>query len=129
VTTAGTSCDPAEEARSAAAVLLEDRSNRLARALRRFAAAGPIAVVCCPDHAFDAEVATAAVLKVGGSSHRMDPTEVVPEVQAAPPRIVLACAEGAGAWRRAGLAGLMIADAPNELWWKVLEARESPACL
>ena len=106
--------------------LLEDRSNRLARALQRFAAAGPIAVVCCPDHAFDAEVATAAAGKIGASSQRMDPADLAPAPHVVPARIVLACAEGAGAWRRAGLAGVVIADAPHELWWKVLEARERP---
>lgn len=118
-----------ERTHSASERLLERRSNRLARALRRIAVGGRIAVVCCPSHLFDAEVATAAILKIGAKPQRMDPIDVVVGDQIELPRIVLACAEGAAAWRRAGLAGIMIADAPNELWWKALEARESPGQL
>lgn len=120
-----TGTPPVERARPASDRLLDRRSNRLARALLKLAASGRIAVVCCPKHAFDADVASAAALKIGVDPQRVDPIDLT-EGQVEPPHIVLACAEGARAWRGAGLTGLLIADGPNELWWKALEARESP---
>jgi hypothetical protein len=105
--------------------LLEHRSDRLASALRRLLVSGRVAVVCCPDHAFDADVATRAALKIGADPQRMDPADLATRGPVEPPAVVLACAEGAGAWRDAGLTGRVIADAPNAIWWKVLEARAS----
>lgn len=110
----------------------ERRSNRLCRALQRIGL-GPadrVAVLCCGDHAADADTAVLAVHKAGASALVLgvrDREGVEARTRAAGVRYVLACADGAELWSRCSYPAIVVADAPGTYWWPAIENRESDA--
>ena len=104
---------------------LDRRSNRLARALVALGVApgDRVDVVCCDVHAPDLLVGHLAATKAGAT------TAVLPLDQAAGAggSVVLACAEGVGACRAAGVRSTIVGDATGVIWWKALELRQSAA--
>jgi acyl-CoA synthetase (AMP-forming)/AMP-acid ligase II len=104
---------------------LDRRSNRLARALVDLGVApgDTVAVVCCDAHAPDLLVAHLAAVKTGAVTTVL-PLDLAGGARAS---VVLACAEGVGACRAAGVRGLVVGDAMGVVWWKALELRQSAA--
>ena len=104
---------------------LDRRSNRLARALVDLGVAPgeKVAVVCCDRHAPDLLVAHLAANKAGAIINVL-PFDLVGDADAA---VVLACAEGVGACRAAGVRAPIVGDATGVVWWKALELRQSAA--
>ena len=104
---------------------LDRRSNRLARALVDLGVApgDRVTVVCCDTHAPDLLVGHLAAAKAGAT------TTVLPldRAAAAGPSVVLACAEGVGACRAAGVRATIVGDGPGVVWWKALELRQPAA--
>jgi acyl-CoA synthetase (AMP-forming)/AMP-acid ligase II len=108
---------------------LDRRSNRLARALLRLGVqpGERIAVVTCDAHAPDAVVGMLATTRADAAPLPLapDPTALA----GVDGRVVLACAEGVAACRRAGVRGVLVGDGEGVEWWKALELRSSAAPL
>lgn len=104
---------------------LDRRSNRLARALVGLGVTpgDEVAVVCCDIHAPDLLVAHLAATKAGAITTVL-PLDLAGETGAP---VVLACAEGVGACRAAGVRAMVVGDATGVVWWKALELRQSAA--
>jgi acyl-CoA synthetase (AMP-forming)/AMP-acid ligase II len=109
--------------------LVDRRSNRLARAIRRLGVleGEAVAVVVC-DEAEQA-VATAGATKAGARV-LVVPCDTPAEDFAAlhrreDVRAVVACAEGVEVWRSARVGGLILGDGEGVPWWKLAELRES----
>lgn len=110
----------------------ERRSNRLCRALQRIGLrpADSVAVLCCEDHAADADTAVLAARKAGASTLVLGVRErggLEARTRAAGVRFVLACPEGAELWSSCSYPAIVVADAPGTYWWPAIENRESDA--
>ena len=113
-------------------VIEERRSNRLARALARLGIEprARVALVCCDDHAVERDVGWLALRKLGAGAVVI-PVDASPAAlrrlpAAARTLVVLACAHGVAAWQAARLPGVIVGDDVGVLWWRALEAHESP---
>lgn len=109
---------------------IDERSDRLARALRRIGLVpgNKIAIVCCDLHSEDARAAVYAATKNQSRYVEIqtdaDLDELCAVFEQEPIRFILACAEGADLWNKHSLPGVLIADAPGGYWWRALELRE-----
>ena len=109
--------------------LVDRRSNRLARAVRRLGVleGDAVAVVVCDTG--ERNVAVAAVRKVGARVVAIPcdtlPDEFARRYRAEGVKAVVACAEGVELWRAARVGGLILGDGEGVPWWKVAELRES----
>lgn len=109
--------------------LVDRRSNRLARAVRRLGVleGETVAVVVCDDA--EREVATTGARKAGARVVVV-PCDTAPEAfaeryRAEQVRAVVACADGVVLWRAARVGGLILGDGEGVPWWKLAELRES----
>jgi hypothetical protein len=109
---------------------LEQRSNRLARALRRMGVkeGQTAAVVMCNDTW--RLVALAAISKLGMTpvdySCRISPVEYAISYRASGAVVTLACRDGSQMWLASGVGGLILGNGEGVRWWKLAELRESP---
>ena len=110
---------------------LERRSNRLARGLGSLGVlpGDVIVVLCCDHHRSDRAVGYLAAQKVGAEPVVLPLLPSPPlrdQLLARSPRLILACSEGVGAWRKTGVSCRVVGDEPGVTWWKLLELRHSP---
>lgn len=109
--------------------LVDRRSNRLARAVRRLGVVEgeAVAVVVCD--ADEREVATAAAAKAGARvvvvACDTPPAEFAAQHRREEVKAVVACADGVELWRAARVGGLILGDGEGVPWWKLAELRES----
>jgi len=109
--------------------LLDQRGDRLARALRRHGVRPEdlvLVVVCNPG---ERRVALVGAAKAG-ARHLQLPCDMTPEAFAAAhrraaPAATIACAEGVELWHAAGCHGTILGDGPGVTWWRLAELRES----
>jgi hypothetical protein len=90
-----------------------------------------ILVLCCDHHALDREVGVLAGASLGAETSAIRPDRwdgdslrklVLPDSL-----LVLACHEGTLAWKKTGIRGKLIGDAPGVMWWRLLESRQRTA--
>jgi hypothetical protein len=114
--------------------ILERRSNRLARALRRLGVttgATVHALLDDPD-GIDGQVALVAARKIGAEiSMRAVPSEEGKAIAVAttlPVKtldVIIASEAGVRALQAANVCGVILGDGPGVRWWRAAEARES----
>lgn len=109
--------------------LVDRRSNRLARAVRRLGVleGETVAVVVCDDD--ERSVAVAAAQKAGARvvviSCATQPEQFAARYRAELVKAVIACEEGVEVWRASRVGGLILGDGEGVPWWKLAELRES----
>jgi hypothetical protein len=89
-----------------------------------------VVVLCCDRHRTDRLVGYLGSEKAGAVPivlPILPADELRGQLRRRPPSRILACAEGVAAWRRTGVGCRVVGDAPDVTWWKLLEARHSPA--
>jgi hypothetical protein len=114
-----------------------DRATCLAAALRRLGigAGSPLAVLVCPDHAADHEVACAAAAIIGAHTTALHAGASVEQLRASLTEhrggVLLACGEGVERWQETGVPLRVVGEgaAPGVLWWRLLELQEHTAAL
>ncbi len=118
--------------------VVDRRSNRLARALRRFGIGDQslIIILVRDAESADAHVAMQAASKLGHvpvlvnvPSSERDAVDAASYVGSKGPSVVLACERGVASLRTAGVRVPVIGDGPGVRWWRQLEARESSASI
>lgn len=108
---------------------LDQRSNRLARALRRFNAkdGATVAVVVCDDT--EGLVAIAAIRKLGCDvieiPCQLSAAVFAERFRASGATMTLACTDGSQMWLESGVGGIILGDGEGVRWWKLAELRES----
>jgi hypothetical protein len=101
------------------------RGRWLADGLRALGvgAGADVVIVCCDEHATEQDVAVLACASLQARSRVISP-EALGSLTAAEvgrPRLVLACAEGFDHWLATGVPAMVVSDAPEVLWWRVVE--------
>lgn len=109
--------------------LVDRRSNRLARAVRRLGVleGETVAVVVCEEgeRAVAVEGARKAGARVVVIPCATPPEAFAARHRAEGARAVVACAEGVELWRASRVGGLILGDGEGVPWWKLAELRES----
>jgi acyl-coenzyme A synthetase/AMP-(fatty) acid ligase len=109
--------------------LVDRRSNRLARAVRRLGVleGETVAVVVCDED--EREVATTGAAKAGARVVVVPcdtpPADFADRYRREDVKGVVACADGVELWRAARVGGLILGDGEGVPWWKLAELRES----
>jgi hypothetical protein len=104
---------------------VEERALNLADGLSTLALDNRQAalVVFCDDHQRDGEIAWQALQKLGVAGRRLPPATVLLCGSSFEPTLVVACPEGTAAWRSQPRRGVLLGDAPGEIWWRLFELR------
>ena len=112
---------------------LDRRSNRLGRALAELGVqpGDTVVLLCCDEHLPDRMVGYVGVQKAAARAVSLPPERpqvwLTAQLRSLRPRMILACSEGVEAWRATGVPCHVVGDEPGVTWWKLVEARQSPA--